>query len=299
MKESGILYIVATPIGNLEDITARAVRVLGEVDMIAAEDTRHSRGLLTHFNIKTPMFSCHKFNEGKRGDFFIGALLEGRSVALISDAGTPCISDPGHRLVSLAAEAGIQIVAVCGASAVVAALSVSGFDVSRFAFVGFLPRGKAAVKGLAETLLHVKTVVFYESPRRIAAVLGLMKENIPSAQICLCNDISKKFERIYRGTAEQVLEGILKNPAAEKGEYTCVVNLPEEDREDNGTVLLSSVPLSSLPALEARLVDIMIKTGCTLKDASRKLHEECEGLSKKEIYSAMLRLKDMFEVGDE
>ena len=287
----GILYVVATPIGNLEDITARAIRVLGEVDLIAAEDTRHSRGLLSHFNIspKGPMFSCHKFNEGKRGDFFVNALLEGKNIALISDAGTPCISDPGHRLVQLAADAGIQVVAVCGASAVIAALSVSGFDVSNFAFIGFLPRGKMAVKAIAETLAHTETVAFYESPRRVTATLEQVAENLPNAQICLCNDISKKFERIYRGTAEQVLAELKENPAAEKGEYACIVNMPHtaENNED------SEEESSEQPSLESQLVDIMIKSGGTLKDASRKLHETHTTLSKKEIYAAMLRLKNL------
>lgn len=285
-----MLYIVATPIGNLEDISERAVRVLGEVDLIAAEDTRHSRALLSYLNIKKPMFSCHKFNEEKRGDFFVNALLEGKSIALISDAGTPCISDPGHRLVGQAAAAGITISAVCGASAVVAALSVSGFEASRFAFIGFLPRGKAAVKGLVETLAHMETVVFYESPRRISAVLGLIASELPDARICLCNDISKKFERIYRGTAEEVLAEILENPSAEKGEYTCVINIEQKKSGDEP----QNPDLATDFGLEARLVDIMLKSGGNLKDASKKLHEADGKLSKKEIYSAMLRLKDMF-----
>jgi 16S rRNA (cytidine1402-2'-O)-methyltransferase len=280
---SGVLYIVATPIGNLDDITARAVRVLGEVALIAAEDTRHSRILLSHFNIKTPMFSCHKFNEGKRGDFFVSALLEGRDVALISDAGTPCISDPGHRLVSQAAAAGVQIVPICGASAVVSALSVAGFEASRFIFLGFLPRGKAAVKEITNALSSVETAVFYESPRRILDTLSQMKKIIPHAQICLCNDISKKFERIYRGTAEEILEE-LSQASYEKGEYTCVVNFQNFHTDEPESV--------DMPSLEAQLIDIIVKQHCTLKDASRKLHEASK-IPKKEIYAAMLRLKDL------
>ena len=279
------LYIVATPIGNLEDITARAVRVLREADLIAAEDTRHSRGLLTHFQIKTPMFSCHKFNEGKRGDFFITALREGRSVALISDAGTPCISDPGHRLVSLAAEEGISIVPVCGASAVAAALSVSGFDAARFTFLGFLPRGK----DLAKFNFPSGTVAFYESPKRIKATLKVVSAKSSGALLCLCNDISKKFERVYRGTAEEILKRLLENPDSEKGEYTCVVSFPADlaPPEDTGP--------ESVLSLESQLVDIMIKSDCNLKDAARELREKNGKLSKKEIYSAMLRLKGILK----
>ena len=279
----GNLYIVATPIGNLEDITPRAIRILGEVDMIAAEDTRHSRGLLSHFNIKTPTFSCHKFNEEKRGDFFIAALREGKNVALVSDAGTPCISDPGHRLVSLAAAEGFAVVPVCGASAVVAALSVCGFDATRFSFVGFLPRNKGEIIKLLGGFLP-GVAVFYESPRRISATLSAINENFPSAQICLCNDISKKFERVYHGSVADVLQELEDNPDAEKGEYTCVLQvleLPTLDEEESGTI-----------SIEAQLVDMLIKHGGTLKDASAKLQKIYK---KKEIYSAMLRLKELFE----
>jgi len=278
------LFIVATPIGNLEDMTPRAVRVLKEADIIAAEDTRHSKTLLAHFNIAgTPVFSCHKFNEDKRGDFFVSKMLEGKSVALISDAGTPCISDPGHRLVGAAAEAGIPVVAVCGASAVVAALSVSGFDASGFQFLGFLPRKKSDIK---ETLSNALpgTIVFYESPRRIADTMGLIDEYYPHAAICLCNDITKKFERNYRGTPREVITQLEENPAAEKGEYTCVVYVAKQD---------ASPPVQDAPSLESRLVDIMVKSGGTLKDAAGELKLQ-DKLSKKEIYAAMLNLKEMF-----
>ncbi|MCL2456580.1 MAG: 16S rRNA (cytidine(1402)-2'-O)-methyltransferase [Defluviitaleaceae bacterium] len=280
---NGTLYIVATPIGNLEDITARALRILCEVDMIAAEDTRHSRGLLSHFKIKTPLFSCHKFNEEKRGDFFIGALREGKNVALICDAGTPCISDPGHKIVKIAAESDIEIVPVCGASAVAAAVSVCGFAVSRFSFVGFLPRGKNAID--VNFFSATEVVVFYESPKRIISVLELLEKKFPDSKICLCNDISKKFERIYRGNAKEILEEIVNHPY-EKGEYTCVVargSPPPPPAE----------PEKFSP--EARLVDIMIKSNCNLKDAAAKLKSIEQSFGKKEIYAAMLRLKNFFE----
>jgi len=277
------LYIVATPIGNLEDITPRALRTLSEADIIAAEDTRHSRGLLSHFNIKTPMYSCHKFNEEKRADFFISAMRDGKSVALISDAGTPCISDPGYRLVNMVQQAGFPVVAVCGASAVVAALSVCGFDASRFSFVGFLPRGRGDMaKTLAQFLPGV--VVFYESPKRIAATIQVVAENYPAAQLCLCNDISKKFERVYHGTVHDVLAELVENEFAQKGEYTCVVNVVELPAEE---------PEHNILSLEAELVDIFIKQGCTLKAAGALLREKNKDLSKKEIYTAMLKLKEL------
>jgi len=278
------LYVVATPIGNLEDMTPRAVCILGEVDIIAAEDTRHSRVLLSHFNIKTPTFSCHKFNEEKRGGFFLSALEEGKSIALISDAGTPCISDPGHKLVGMAANAGFPVVAVCGASAVVAALSVSGFDVSRFSFVGFLPRNKGDISRCLESVLP-GTTVFYESPLRIEATLNIIAQIYPHAKICLCNDLSKKFERTYHGTIPEILEVLACNEHAKKGEYTCVVYVEE----------LPAAPQNiDTTSIESLLVDIMIKAGCTLKDAGATLHKTCASSSKKEIYAAMLNLKKLF-----
>ena len=278
------LYVVATPIGNLEDMTPRAVRILGEVDLIAAEDTRHSRGLLSHFNIKTPMISCHKFNEEKRGDFFMAKLLEGKSIALISDAGTPCISDPGHRLVNMAAEAGFAVVPVCGASAVISALSVSGFDAGRFSFVGFLPRARGdMVKSLAR--VFPGTVVFYESPKRVQTAMQVIADEYPNARVCLCNDISKKFERVYHGSAHDVLAELADNPNAQKGEYACVVYVVEQAAADEE---------HDLPSVEALLVDMMVKTGGNLKDAAAALREAHPQLSKKEIYAAMLNLKRLF-----
>jgi len=285
------LYVVATPVGNLEDMTPRAIRILGEVDIIAAEDTRHSRGLFSHFNIKTPMFSCHKFNEEKRGDFFISALEEGKSVALISDAGTPCISDPGYRLVKMVAGAGFPVVPVCGASAVVAALSVSGFDVSQFSFLGFLPRGRGdMLKSLAAFLPG--TAVFYESPKRVEATLRIIAEVYPNMQVCLCNDISKKFERVYHGGIYEVLEMLADNDNAKKGEYTCVLYMDKLLQQEEVTD-------RPQPSLEAQLVDIIVKATCTLKDAGAKLREMRNDISKKEIYSAMLNLKKLFEVTED
>ena len=279
----GTLYIVATPIGNLEDMSARAVRILGEADLIAAEDTRVSRVLLSHFKIKTPAYSCHKFNEESRGGFLVAALLEGKDVALITDAGTPCISDPGHRVVTMAVEAGVNVVPIPGASAVVAALSVSGFDVSRYTFLGFLPRGGEGALILSETLEKVETAVFYESPKRILKTLAGIVDALPSVRICLCNDLTKMFEKVYRGSAKDVLDELRDNPHSGKGEYVCVVN---------GKVRFSEID-EELPSIEARILDVMVKTRCTLKEAGRMVKEGDDGLRKKEVYAAMLRVKEI------
>ncbi|MCL2361972.1 MAG: 16S rRNA (cytidine(1402)-2'-O)-methyltransferase [Defluviitaleaceae bacterium] len=294
----GKLYIVATPIGNLSDMTPRGVQVLSDVDMVAAEDTRHSRVLLSHFGICTPLFSCHKFNEEKRGDFFVSALLEGKDVALISDAGTPCISDPGHRLVARAAAAGVEVVAVCGVNAATAALSVSGFNASQFIFLGFLPR---SVKEIQKKIRMVPyglfcPIIFYESPLRIAKTLAWLGENYPNADVCLCNDLTKKFERVYRGTPKTILDELSQNSSANKGEYTCVVLLNAEEK----------IEAVEEVSLEAQLVDIIVKEDCTLKDAANILHSgKLEGIpgqarddggkrpNKKSIYAATLRLKEL------
>jgi len=272
-------------------MTPRAVRILQEADIIAAEDTRHSRVLLTHFNITTPMFSCHKFNEEKRGDFFVSKMLEGKTVALISDAGTPCISDPGFRLVKMAADAGVDVAAVCGASAVVAALSVSGFDVSRFEFIGFLPRKKREVVDCLSAAFP-GTVVFYESPKRILDTLEVISENFPQAKVCICNDLTKKFEQSYRGDVADVLARLKDNPNTEKGEYACVVNMDAagftEEKQADDT-----------PSLESQIVDIMIKTGGNQKKKINNLSQLEKKRTKKEIYSAMLNLKKLFGDSDE
>jgi 16S rRNA (cytidine1402-2'-O)-methyltransferase len=290
MINPGTLYVVATPIGNLSDMTPRAVRTLSEVDMAAAEDTRHSRALFAHFNIKTPLHSCHAHNEEKKGDFFIRTLEEGKNIALISDAGTPCISDPGYRLIRAAADAGIRVVPICGASAVVTALSISGFDASRFAFIGFWPRDKKEQEeACAQIIKFDGPVVFYESPKRIVKTLSFLTKAYPHMLVCLCNDLTKKFERTYRGTPGEVLLQLSGNPDALKGEYTCVVRFEQKLNKEE-----PSEPREGLP-LEAQLVDIMIKESCDLKAAAARLHALPPKRPKKEIYAAALRLKGLIQ----
>jgi len=266
-------------------MTPRGIAVLSDADIVAAEDTRHSRGLLTHFDIRTPAFSCHKFNEEKRGNFFVEALMEGKNVALISDAGTPCISDPGHKLVSMAAEAGIEVVAVPGACAVTAALSVSGFDASKYVFIGFLPRATKELTNVFDENDLACPLVFYESPLRISKTMEWLSGKYPNADVCLCNDLTKKFEKVYRGTPENILSQLKENPNAQKGEYACVLmlNAPIEIEPDETKEI----------SLEAQLADIMISKTCTLKDATSILHKESKA-GKKAIYAAALRLKELF-----
>jgi 16S rRNA (cytidine1402-2'-O)-methyltransferase len=280
----GVLYVVATPIGNLEDITYRAVRILSEAALAAAEDTRHSRQMFTHFGIKTPLHSCHKFNELSKLEFFINALRQGQDVALISDAGTPCISDPGFRLVKAAAESGFNVTPVCGACAAVAALSICGFDGSAFTFIGFPPRAAKQRAAMFGNIRSGEPIVFYESPRRVQATLETLNALHPNASVCLCNDLTKKFERIYRGTPEEVLSELADNPNAEKGEYVGVVWL--EAPKDGE--LTEAAPIEEI-SIEARLVDLMIKENITLKEAVSRL-----GGSRNAAYAASLALKKLF-----
>ena len=280
---SSTLYVVATPIGNLEDISARAIRILGEVDLIAAEDTRVSRVLLDKYSIKTPMFSCHKFNEEKRGDFFISKLLEGKNIALISDAGTPCISDPGHRLVGLAHKNGVTVTSVGGPSSVMSALSVSGFDAACFTFIGFLPKGGAGKKILDDCIKRGGTYVFFESPKRINKTLSAISEISHDICVCLCNDLTKKFERVYHGNIADVLGDVLVNENCEKGEYTCVISSPPQEALENEPI-----------SIEAQIVDIMVKRNISMKDAAGELKTQNPKLQKKLIFNAMLSLKGLF-----
>ncbi|MCL2702370.1 MAG: 16S rRNA (cytidine(1402)-2'-O)-methyltransferase [Defluviitaleaceae bacterium] len=286
----GKLYIVATPIGNLGDMTQRAAEVLAAVNFIAAEDTRVTRILLDRFDIRTPMVACHKFNETGSAERIIQRIMEGQSCALVTDAGTPGISDPGAVLAEIAAAAGIEITAVPGACAVTAALSVCGFKGLSYTFLGFLPKGTAARKALAEALkTSPEILVFYESPHRIIQTAELLNDIGGINRLCICNDLTKKFEHIYRGTPDEVLMRLKSNPNASKGEYTVVAEkaLPGITvNETDGTDLIST---------EARLVDICVKSSVTPKDAAALLYERNGGtLAKKEIYNAALNLKNLF-----
>lgn len=204
---TGTLYIVATPIGNLEDITFRAVRILKEADLIACEDTRHTRKLLNHFGIETHTTSYYEHNKFSKGDVLLRALDDGKNVALVSDAGTPGISDPGYNLVVAAIEKGIAVVPIPGASAAVAALCASGLPTDRFLFVGFLPQKDGKKKKVLESVVgQPSTLVFYESPFRVTKTLQLMKEVFGGGRRCvLAHELTKVYEGFFRGTIDEVL----------------------------------------------------------------------------------------------
>jgi 16S rRNA (cytidine1402-2'-O)-methyltransferase len=223
----GTLYLVATPIGNLEDMTLRAIRTLRECDIVAAEDTRHSGQLLKHFGITKPLISYFRFNEAKRSEEIIDRLRRGEKVALVTDAGTPGISDPGERVVRAAIEAGLRVEPVPGPCALVAGLTASGLSTQEFHFVGFLPPKSAARRRILEQLAVVPgTLVLYESPYRIEKLLTDLADILPRRQVVLAREVTKRFEEFLRGSPAELL-ALQKNRVL-KGEF--VVMIGAEDR---------------------------------------------------------------------
>jgi 16S rRNA (cytidine1402-2'-O)-methyltransferase len=218
----GTLYLVATPIGNLEDITLRALRVLRECDAVAAEDTRHSGQLLKHFGISKPLLSYFQFNEAKRSEEIIDRLKRGEKIALVTDAGSPGISDPGERVVKAAIAAGLRVEPVPGACALVAGLTASGLPTDEFHFVGFLPHKSGQRKNKLESLKPISgTLIFYESPFRIEKLLGELNEVFPERDVVLSRELTKKFEEFLRGKPAALLEVAMKRKL--KGEFVVLV----------------------------------------------------------------------------
>jgi len=289
---NGILYIVATPIGNMEDMTGRAKRILGEADIVASEDTRTTQKLLSILGIKNKTVSNHKFNEKKQSDYLITALEEGKNVAIVSDAGTPCISDPGGIIIRAAVEHGITVEAIPGASSVVTALSICGFDHTSFSFHGFLPKEAKEIKKIIKTTERneIPINIYFESPKRIKKTIKIFADEIPNAEICLCNDLTKKFERTYRGKPQNILTELQANPSSEKGEYTIVTYLTPTTKN---TPIPSTDPVSQQP--ETLLTHYLVKNNVTIKEAINTLALQHKGqITKKEFYTASLNLKRIF-----
>lgn len=287
-KTAGTLYIVATPIGNSQDMSPRGKKILSEVDIIAAEDTRRSMVLLNKLEIRNRLASNHKFNEYGKAKYFINEMLAGKSVAVITDAGTPCISDPGNELIKAAVEAGIRVVGVPGCCAAVTALSVSGFDLSSFTFYGFFPRENAERRRLLEKLRHgdTRTFALYESPKRIMELVDFFIEAGAKCRMCLCNDMTKLHEMSFRGTPEEVKQQLLAKGSYDKGEYAVVLEIDEE-------YIFNKV--EHTVSAEAMLVDAMVSGGVSAKEAvSAVLADENNSYSKNELKAAALRLKKLF-----
>lgn len=219
-----MLYIVSTPIGNLKDITFRAVETLQNVDLIAAEDTRHTKKLLTEYKINTPLTSYFDHNERQKGEFIVNALKDGKNVALVTDAGTPGISDPGYRLINLAKSNGIPVEVVPGATAVIAGLSLSGLPSDAFIFEGFLSvKTTARKKKLTEYKQETRTVIFYESPHRLLKALKDIEEVLGDPVITVARELTKKFQEVREGQASQLLSHFTSHHP--KGEFVILFNL--------------------------------------------------------------------------
>lgn len=277
MPQAG-LYVVATPIGNLEDISYRAVRVLSEVDLIAAEDTRHSRVLLTHYNISTPMLAFHEHNEAQVEGRILQRIVEGGAIALISDAGTPLISDPGYRLVRAAREAGLPVYSVPGPSAITAALSVAGLPPDRFAFEGFLPTKAIARKKKLQALCHeTRTLVFFESSHRIGAAIADMTDIFGGQRlVAVCRELTKKFETVLRFPLAELNQQLLEDSNQSRGEFVVVVGGHEESEDEAlstahkmAVALMEFLPASQAARVAAQLNNVPRREIYRLLDTGR------------------------------
>ena len=291
----GTLYLVATPIGNLEDITLRALRVLREADVVAAEDTRHTRALLSHFEIGTPLVAYHQHSEMGRTENLVRRLAEeGQTIALVTDAGTPGVSDPGIELVRAALAANVPVVPIPGASAVLCALVGSGLPPARFAFEGFLPRTKSSRRAKLEMLARTetRTLIFYEAPQRIAETLREMASSFgPARPAAVGRELTKKFEEFVRGSLEEVAAHFAAHAA--RGEITVVVQGLSGDSDDE--VLGEAAepePLDPPAALRAALA-----SGMSERDAVRQVSTDLK-LSRRDVYAVMLALKGEGGTGD-
>ena len=278
---SGKLYLCATPIGNLEDITYRVVRTLKEVDLIAAEDTRNSIKLLNHFEIKTPMTSYHEYNKIDKGHYLVGQLLEGKNIALITDAGTPGISDPGEELVAMCYESGIVVTSLPGAAACITALTLSGLSTRRFAFEAFLPADKKEKKKVLQELVNeTRTLILYEAPHRLVRTLEELYQVLGDRRITVCRELTKKHETAFRTTLSQALEWYTQNEP--KGE--CVLVVEGKDRKKLEQEEQKKWEEMSLE----EHMEYYLQQGIDRKEAMKQVAKD-RGISKRDVYQELLK----------
>ena len=281
---AGILYLCATPIGNLEDMTFRAVRILREADLIAAEDTRNSIKLLNHFEIRTPMTSYHEYNKIEKGKKLTALLLEGKNIALITDAGTPGISDPGEELVKMCHEAGVTVTAVPGAAACVTALTISGLPTRRFAFEAFLPSDKKERREVLEELKdETRTIVIYEAPHRLVRTLEELLETLGDRQVSVCRELTKKHETVCQATLEEACAYYRAHEP--RGE--CVLVIRGRSREELRRESQRKWEELSLEEHMRYYTD----QGADRKEAMKRVAKD-RGISKREVYQALLRTEE-------
>ncbi|MBP5653266.1 MAG: 16S rRNA (cytidine(1402)-2'-O)-methyltransferase [Lachnospiraceae bacterium] len=276
----GTLYLCATPIGNLEDITYRVLRTLKEVDLIAAEDTRNSIKLLNHFEIETPMTSYHEYNKFDKGRVLVDKLLEGQNIALITDAGTPAISDPGEELVKMAHAAGITVTSLPGACACITALTLSGLPTRRFAFEAFLPADKKERKQILDSLVNeTRTLIIYEAPHHLLKTLNDLLGTLGNRRVTVCRELTKKHETVFLTTLAEAVEYYTANDP--KGECVMVI----EGRTFGELARDSIDEWNKLPLGEH--MQLYLDRGMDKKDAMKAVAKD-RGVSKQEIYKQLL-----------
>ncbi|MBR5509747.1 MAG: 16S rRNA (cytidine(1402)-2'-O)-methyltransferase [Lachnospiraceae bacterium] len=278
--KTGTLYLCATPIGNLEDMTFRVVRTLQEVDLIAAEDTRNSIKLLNHFDIHTPMTSYHEYNKIEKGRSLVKRLLEGQNIALITDAGTPGISDPGEELVRMCQEAGVTVTSLPGACACVTALTISGLSTRRFCFEAFLPKDKKERRAVLEELVdETRTTIIYEAPHRLKKTLQELLDVLGNRRLTVCRELTKKHETAFATTLEEAV--VFYGQQEPKGE--CVLVLEGRSRESLVEEKQKSFQEMSIPEHMKLYED----QGMDRKEAMKQVAKD-RGVGKREIYQALL-----------
>ena len=276
----GKLYLCATPIGNLEDITLRVLRTLKEADLIAAEDTRHSIKLLNHFDIKTPMTSYHEFNKVEKARYLVDKMREGTNVALITDAGTPGISDPGEELVRQCYEAGIEVTSLPGPAACITALTISGMATRRFAFEAFLPSDKKEKQEIFEELKkETRTIILYEAPHRLVRTLSQLLENLGDRRISVCRELTKTHETVFRTTVSEALS--YYETEEPRGEYVLVIE--GKSRMEIQQEQERSWEAVSIEEHMKRYLD-----GGTDKKEAMKLVAKDRGMKKRDVYQYLL-----------
>lgn len=277
---AGKLYLCATPIGNLEDMTYRVIRTLGEVDLIAAEDTRNSIKLLNHFEIKTPMTSYHEYNKIEKGQKLVEKLQGGMNIALITDAGTPGISDPGEELVKMCYDAGIEVTSLPGAAACITALTLSGLSTRRFCFEAFLPTDKREKQAVLKELVdETRTIIMYEAPHRLVKTLQELFENLGNRRITVCRELTKKYETAFVTTLAEAIQYYEENDP--KGE--CVLVIEGRSREELRQEEVSKWEEMSIE----EHMELYLGQGIDRKEAMKKVAKD-RGISKRDVYQQLL-----------
>ena len=278
---AGTLYLCATPIGNLQDMTPRVLETLREVDLIAAEDTRNSRKLMTHFQISTPMTSYHEYNKVEKAHTLIEKLTTGQNIALITDAGTPAISDPGEVLVKMCHQAGITVTSLPGPAALITALTLSGLSTRRFCFEGFLPSDKKERKLILEELKNeTRTIILYEAPHRLKATIKELYNTVGERKITLCRELTKKFETVFPTTLESAMQYYEENEP--RGEYVLVLEgksfqqIKEEQQESFAEISIEE----HMKRYEDQRMD---------RKEAMKLVAKDRGISKRDVYQYLLK----------